>query len=76
MFYKVSLVHTESTSESVNLKVATLSFECTRSKFGFDFFYPKKKKKDRNDFSAPITHSIVKCICFPDNLQMEHFATA
>lgn len=43
MFYRVSLVHTESTSESVNLKVATLSFECTRSKFGFDFFYPKKK---------------------------------
>lgn len=74
MFYRVSLVHTESTSESVNLKVATLSFECTRSKFGF----LSKKKKDRNDFSAPITHSIVKCICFPDNLQMEYmyFATA
>ena len=26
MFYRVSIVHTQSTSESVNLKVATLSY--------------------------------------------------
>ena len=47
MFYRVSLVHTESTSESVNLKVATLSYVHVLVVNLYLIFFIQKKKIKR-----------------------------